>query len=626
MQTLTYMIGKDRRALVKDIQDFHIDFKSSESNWVQARQYENAMRQVFVNVKNDDGTPFDLTGANIWFEGVLPDKTHKILDAKHAVLIDAQAGQFRFDLPAQAFAVAGSYVQAFFRIVRDGNSITTLEFSLEVLADKVISGLIPRDYITPFEDLYDQLETILDGSDDKLQTKIDEWDKTFKNKLAELEKIGSETTNWIKSAQEHLQLIEDKIKQDDIFTRKEADDFKREINNAMSNTTEDFKNEINAIISDFRTEDASLYDEATVSSEEVWIGGLLPEYMQSNWNAVTNDIPKGDEILNIGLITDNHFQAEGNFAYRSDKHYAWFGEATKRADVDVVIANGDNINGDNYDLVDESFQKESLLKQTKAVVAILEGSKKATTPIFWIKGNHDTGAGQFHLGIEGPKSSLTEDELKQLYHTKTCRYDEVRDNDSLYFYKDFPDKKVRIIGLNTLDDTDRVNSDGSWVDKDINNHKLRQSQLNWLANKALKISNDWHVIFFFHTPLNGAFGANGNMVNSDALRTIIEAFKNGSDTHVSAGGNFPVDVNARFSDQGPGIIVAIFNGHYHTDSYDNTFSGINMIEQMSSLSFNHQQDNDTASEDAWDIISVDTKKRQFKMFRFGKGVDQSYSY
>lgn len=222
MQTLTYVIGKDRRTLVKDVQNFHIDFKSSEFNWVQARQYENAMRQVFVNVKNEDGTPFDLTGSNIWFEGVLPDKTHKILDAKHAVLIDPMAGQFRFDLPAQAFAVAGSYVQAFFRIVRDGKSVTTLEFSLEVLADKVISGLIPRDYITPFEDLYDQLETILNGSDDKLQAKIDEWDKTFKNNLAELEKTGHDTQTWLEIAKDRLQALEDKIKQDGLFTKQEA--------------------------------------------------------------------------------------------------------------------------------------------------------------------------------------------------------------------------------------------------------------------------------------------------------------------------------------------------------------------------------------------------------------------
>lgn len=626
MQTLTYVIGKDRRALVSDVQDFHIDFEGSKFNWVQARQYENAMRQVFVNVKNDDGTPFDLTGANIWFEGVLPDKTHKILDAKHAVLIDAQAGQFRFDLPAQAFAVAGSYVQAFFRIVRDGNSITTLEFSLEVLADKVISGLVARDYVTPFEELYDQLETILNGSNDKLQAKIDEWDKTFKDKIAELEKAGHDTQTWLDVAKDRLQALDDKIKQDGLFTQQEADNFKNGINSNISALIDNFKNEINTTIDNFRNEDASLYDEATVSSEETWIGGELPDYMQSNWNAVVTGIPKGEGVLNIGLITDNHFQAEGIFAYRSDKHYAWFGEATKRADVDVVISNGDNIHGDNYDLVDESFQKESLLKQTKAVVAILEGSKKATTPIFWIKGNHDTGAGQFHLGTEGPKSSLTEDELKRLYHTKTCRYGEIRDGDSLYFYKDFPTQKIRIIGLNTLDDTDLTNPDGSWKDKDIDNHKLRQQQLDWLANTALKLSNEWHVIFFFHTPLDGAFGESCNMKNSSALRTIIEAFKNGSNAHISTSGDFPIDINANFEGQGAGNVVAIFNGHYHKDSYDNTFDGINMIEQTSSLSFNRQQDNNTPNEDAWDIISVDTKKRRFKMFRFGKGVDQSYSY
>lgn len=233
MQTLTYVIGKDRRALVSDVQDFHIDFKGSEFNWVQARQYENAMRQVFVNVKNEDGTPFDLTGANIWFEGVLPDKTHKILDAKHAVLIDAQAGQFRFDLPAQAFAVAGSYVQAFFRIVRDGKSVTTLEFSLEVLADKVISGLVARDYMTPFEDLYDQLETILNNADGKMSDKLTKWDTTFKEKISELEKTGHDTQTWLEVAKERLQALDDKIEQDGLFTKHEADVLINNINSIL---------------------------------------------------------------------------------------------------------------------------------------------------------------------------------------------------------------------------------------------------------------------------------------------------------------------------------------------------------------------------------------------------------
>lgn len=251
MQTLTYVIGKDRRALVSDVQDFRIDFKGSEFNWVQARQYENAMRQVFVNVKNEDGTPFDLTGSNIWFEGVLPDKTHKILDAKHAVLLDPVAGQFRFDLPAQAFAVSGSYVQAFFRIVKDGNSITTLEFSLEVLADKVISGLIPRDYITPFEDLYDQLQKVLEGSDGKLQDKLNEWDSKFKKTLSDLETTGHDTQTWLDVAKDRLKLLEDKIEQDGLFTKDEADILIRNINESLSDYVKQFNDTKDRIESRF---------------------------------------------------------------------------------------------------------------------------------------------------------------------------------------------------------------------------------------------------------------------------------------------------------------------------------------------------------------------------------------
>lgn len=180
---LTYIIGEDRRDLVKDIQNFKIDFAKSSSKWVQARQYENSMRQVFADVLNDDHTPFDLTGCNIVFEGLLPDNTSRIYDARDGVLLDPLNGQFRFDMPKQAFAIAGSYVQAFFRIMRDGDNVATLEFDMTVLADKVISGLIPADYITPFEDLYAKLEDILKNAGDNLQALLIKWTKQFSDEF-----------------------------------------------------------------------------------------------------------------------------------------------------------------------------------------------------------------------------------------------------------------------------------------------------------------------------------------------------------------------------------------------------------------------------------------------------------
>ncbi|WP_414152790.1 BppU family phage baseplate upper protein [Limosilactobacillus reuteri] len=291
MQTLTYTIGKDRRALVKDIQNFTIDFNDQGvKNWVQARQYERSMRQVFVNVNNDDG-PFNLTGCNVWFEGVLPDKTHKILDAKHAVILDAQNGQFRFDMPAQAFAVAGSYVQAFFRIVRDGQSITTLEFDLEVLADKVISGLIPSDYLTPFEDLYDQLEQIVNNADGKLQDKLNEWNQKLQDLYTSLNKMGIDTQTELQTLQSQIATLKAKADQNNLFTQAEADAFKQSITDLMEQYTKKFDQGL-ATIADKANYN---YDAQLDSPDNI----LFPAFTKQDQNSYRDELYISDNGVDL---------------------------------------------------------------------------------------------------------------------------------------------------------------------------------------------------------------------------------------------------------------------------------------------------------------------------------------
>lgn len=236
-QTLTYVIGQDRRPHVDNVQDFKVNFDGSNTNWVQARQYERSMRQVFVNIKNEDGTPFDLTGCNVWFEGLLPKNSagdFRIIDDKGYVALDPTAGRFRFDMPGHAFTVAGSYRQAFFRIVKDGNSITTLEFDLDVLADKVIDGLVPRTYISPFEDLYDQLVKILDNADGKLQDKLTEWNNKLQDLFNSLNKMGVDTQTLLQTLQNRIADLEAKIKQDGLFTQGEADAFKKALTDQLT--------------------------------------------------------------------------------------------------------------------------------------------------------------------------------------------------------------------------------------------------------------------------------------------------------------------------------------------------------------------------------------------------------
>lgn len=231
-QTLTYVIGQDRRPHVDNVQDFKVNFDGSNTNWVQARQYERSMRQVFVNIKNEDGTPLDLTGCNVWFEGLLPKNSagdFRVIDDKGYVALDPTAGRFRFDMPGHAFTVAGSYRQAFFRILKDGNSITTLEFDLDVLADKVIDGLVPRTYISPVEELINEIEAKYQDSTAKLTKMTSDFVDKFTQSMNTLKALGATVQNG-------LDALEQKIKQDGLFTQAEADAFKQAIIKAISLT------------------------------------------------------------------------------------------------------------------------------------------------------------------------------------------------------------------------------------------------------------------------------------------------------------------------------------------------------------------------------------------------------
>lgn len=236
-QTLTYVMGGDRRAHVDNIQDFKVNFSDDNHNWVQARQFERGMRQVFVNVTNEDGTPFDLTGCIVWFEGLLPktaDGDFRVIDKDGYVPLDQSAGKFRFDMPGNAFTVAGSYRQAFFRIVKNGNSVTTLEFDLDVLADKVIDGLVPKTWIGPFEEIADKLVDSLQKHTDDADKILADFQKKVGDLIAQLNQQGSTTTSMLTELQNRINALEEKARQDDLITQAQLDAFKQSIQNEIN--------------------------------------------------------------------------------------------------------------------------------------------------------------------------------------------------------------------------------------------------------------------------------------------------------------------------------------------------------------------------------------------------------
>ena len=232
-------MGADNRALVDNVQDFHIDWNEQRNdNWITARQWEDGMRQVFVNIKNQDGTPFDLTGCNVWFEGFLPKSAKgdfRIIDDEGYVPIDESAGRFRFDMPKQAFPLAGSYRQAFFRILKNGNSVTTLEFDLKVLADKVITGLVPRDWISPFERIVDELMQSFKDHTAQADKVLNDFQNKVTDLINELNRQGSAATSMLNGIESRINELEDRMKNMHYATTDQLNDFENKINNIINN-------------------------------------------------------------------------------------------------------------------------------------------------------------------------------------------------------------------------------------------------------------------------------------------------------------------------------------------------------------------------------------------------------
>lgn len=314
-QTLTYVMGTDRRVHVKDIQDFKIDFSDDNHNWVQARQFERGMRQVFVNIVNEDGTPFDLTGCNVWFEGLLPktaDGDFRVIDDDGYVPLDPSAGKFRFDMPGHAFTVAGSYRQAFFRIVKNGNSVTTLEFDLDVLADKVIDGLVPRDWIGPFEKIADQLVDSLQKHTDDADKILVDFQKKVGDLIAQLNQQGSTTTSMLTELQNRIADLETKIKQDGLFTQAEAETFKNGIQGAIAK----FISSYGLNVKDFgatgngTTDDTKAFQDALDKANSGTIKRVL---IPDGEYVITNGliIPDGVDVVGIGSERSTILSAHG---------------------------------------------------------------------------------------------------------------------------------------------------------------------------------------------------------------------------------------------------------------------------------------------------------------------------
>lgn len=353
--------------------------------------------------------------------------------------------------------------------------------------------------------------------------------------------------------------------------------------------------------------------------DKTQVGGTMPSYIQTAADKYIETLKNNADDVLIGFITDDHYQA-GTFTPKSLNHYSWFAEVARQLEPDFVIAGGDNINGDiSYNYNQDAY---------KRVTATLNGQISPTAPIFWLNGNHDNGNGQ---AGRTPSTVISRNEMKQYFNTKGCPFGEVRDGGSLYFYKDFTDKKLRVIGLDGFDLPESTDSDGSLHYTTLNQGGYQQKQITFLA-KALKLpANDWQVIIFCHTPLSGADTSesllastqDARQFNDNLVRGILNAFEQGTsfsgdNTNSS---DLPAKIAVDFTDQGKGTLIGEITGHMHTDK-NLKWNGINFVARQKATAFNYGNDIprlDSIEETAFDFIGINYSKRSMTFYRLGYG-------
>jgi len=240
--------------------------------------------------------------------------------------------------------------------------------------------------------------------------------------------------------------------------------------------------------------------------------------------------------------------------------------------------------------------------------------------LLFVEGNHDRN-------IIAPVMP-TKDFINLMYRPLK-RQDGVHfgGNGRPYFYRDFTDRKIRIICLDLYD---------VLPDENYNYHSgYKQNQMEWLANTALNVPDSgWHVLVATHVaPYGESDGMTDNGTppyNSNVLIGILESFKNGTSVTINSTATIEAipaySITTNFSNAGN--LIGCFVGHNHVD-VDLVKNGIHYV----SIECGYVEYNDkdyrtpfSYSAIAFDVVVINTANKSVKFYRIGYGENREFNY
>ncbi len=299
-----------------------------------------------------------------------------------------------------------------------------------------------------------------------------------------------------------------------------------------------------------------------------------------------------DKSLVFAVVTDTHLNAEREEAFT--KTLKNIKAVNEQFAIDFLFHLGDMIDSD-----------PSRDKAIGYIEKIVNGFRSIVPNTFIINGNHDDNSSKENNSA----IKLQPGERYAIFN----RFNDIhvnRPGNKEYFYFDVDSMGVRFICLNSTIEVASGNSPlDSWG--------FPQEEITWLEDVALK--TDYKVILTSHMGLikdticHGITPKNGT--------AVINAINN-------------------FQSNG-GEVIGLFIGHCHWDYITNE-TGFNIVStdcwKLDDTGFStlgaHPSGavkttgrvDGTVTENAWDIVVVNTETGLVKIIRFGAGNDREYKY
>ena len=330
------------------------------------------------------------------------------------------------------------------------------------------------------------------------------------------------------------------------------------------------------------------------------------------------------ERFNLGIVADSHFD-EGTWrtqAYRSFKNLNNI--LYIQNDLDAIAALGDNVDSEHKD---KSINIRNLERYCERF------SKGNNLNKFIVRGNHDAGTLVWDTTNEGnkvfEKDILTGQEQLTIFKKYLKQDGKVYNTEGQYHYKDFPEKKIRLVIIDTLDNSMATNANGTLKYTDQWSFALREQQLKWISEKALgTLPEDYHVIMATHVPIQPDDVEPGAIKNGDLLKQLISAFvSRTSTTLVSSLEDYTVNLSVDFSNRNESNFIGFFAGHRHAEYFYTPDQMGGFYSTVLDCAFVRDTSKiGTVQEDAFSVVSVNTEDRKVTILGFGRESNREYRY